>query len=197
MTTVCWDGNDLAADTLYITGTRRLGGSYEKILLPDAAKWSVEGKPVLAVGFSGSISTIPHLKKVLEADAKPGTDPECGDASFTVLLITDKRQVYYWNYGMTANGDLINELFVVEGNHGIGSGGIYGLGVMAIKGKAIDGVKAAIKIDIHSGGYIDVWSFDTPLALTRFNPTTGEIISSRQNAPVPEKSDAILCAVNG
>jgi hypothetical protein len=197
MTTVAWDGNTLAADTLYVAGTRKLGGDYEKILLPEDTPWTVNGKPILAVGFSGSIATIPCIKKVLEADAVPGVDPACGDYSFTILLVTDKKEVYYWNYGSTAKGEVINELFAVEGNHAIGSGGIYGLGVMAIKGDAINAVKAGIKIDVNSGGYIDVWSFETPRLLTRINPKGGEIISAKQNTPAPEKSKAILCAVNG
>lgn len=197
MTTACWDGEKLAADTLYVAGTRRLGGDYEKILLPDDAPWSVDGKPVLAVGFSGSIGSIPNIKKVLEANAVPGADPACGDYNFTLLLITDKKEVYYWNYGTSSKGDIINELFVVQGNHAIGSGGIYGMGVMAIKGSAIDGTKAGIQIDINSGGYIDVWAFDNPRELVRINPSTGEIVSTKQKPPVPEKTDAILCAVNG
>lgn len=56
MTTVCWDGNTLAADTLYVAGTRKMQGDYEKILLPGEASWSVEGHPILAVGFSGAVS---------------------------------------------------------------------------------------------------------------------------------------------
>lgn len=197
MTTVCWDGNTLAADTLYVSGTRRMQGDYEKILMPDEVQWTVEGQPILAVGFSGTIATIPKIKAALAANATPGLDPDVGDAGFSLLMVTDKKVLYYWNYGLTAKSEVVNELFVLEGNHAVGSGSIYGLGVMAIRGDAISAVKAGIRVDVNSGGYIDVWSFETPRLLTRVNPTTGEIVSAKQNTPVPEKSDAILCAVNG
>lgn len=197
MTTVCWDGNTLAADTLYVAGTRKMQGDYEKILLPGEASWSVEGHPILAVGFSGAVSSINKIKKLLESNAVAGTDPGLGGESFSLILITDKKVNYYWNSGTTNQGELVNELFIVEGNHSVGSGGIYALGVMAIKGDAINGVKAGIKVDVHSGGYIDVWSFDSPRALTRLNPITGEIISSKQIPLVAKKKDAILCASGG
>jgi hypothetical protein len=197
MTTVCWDGITMAADTLYVAGTRRMQGDYKKILLPEGTEWTVEGSPVLAVGFSGSIATIPQIKKCLEAGVTHGVNPDVGEYSFTVLMVTDKKDTFYWNYGLTNKGEVINELFVVEGNHGIGTGSVYGVGVMAIKGSAIDGTKAGIKIDVNSGGYIDVWSFDNPRTLRRINPDSGEIVSTEHYPSIPEKTDAILCAVNG
>jgi len=197
MTTVCWDGNTLAADTLYVAGTRKMQGVYEKILLPEEAEWVVQGQSVLAVGFAGSVACMSKVRKLLETNVVIGTDPGVDGDSFSLIMITDKKVNYYWNTGTTANGELVNELFIVEGNHAVGSGSPYAMGVMAIKGDAINGVKGAIKVDLHSGGYIDVWSFDKPRDLTRINPTTGEIISGKQLPSVPKKDDAILCASGG
>lgn len=197
MTTVCWDGNTLAADTLYVAGSRKMQGGYEKILLPEEAEWTVEGHSVLAVGFAGAVACMSKVRKLLETNVVIGTNPDVNGDSFSLIMITDKKVNYYWNTGTTANGELVNELFIVEGNHAVGSGTPYAMGVMAIKGDAISGVKGAIKVDLHSGGYIDMWSFDKPRALTRISPTTGEIISSKQLLPVPKKKDAILCAPGG
>lgn len=197
MTTVCWDGNTMAADTLYVAGTRKMEGVYKKIMLPEGTEWSVEGQPVVAVGFSGSIASIPAIKKSLEAGVTYGIDPGVGEYSFTIMAVTDKKVVYCWNYGLTAKNETINELYIIEGNHGIGSGSVYGVGVMAIKGSAIDGTKAGMKIDVNSGGYVDVWSFDSPRTLRRINPDSGEIVSTEHYPSIPEKTEAILCAVNG
>lgn len=197
MTTVCWDTNTLAADTLFTSGTRKLPGSYEKIFLPDGVEWTVEGHSILAVGFSGSVATIAKVKKLLETKIVEGMDPGVDGDSFSLIMITDKKTVYYWNTGTAANGELVNELFFIEGNHSVGSGAPYGMGVMAIKGDAISAVKAGIRVDMYSGGYVDMWSFDKPRELTRLNPTTGEIISTKQLPSVPKKDDAILCASGG
>lgn len=197
MTTVCWDGNTLAADTLFTSGSRKMQGHYEKILLPGDEEWFIEGQPVMAVGFSGAVATISKVRKLMASHVVEETVPDLDGDSFSLIIITDKKVSYYWNSGFTASKEQVNEMFVVEGNHSVGSGGIYGLGVMAIKGDAISGVKAGIKIDMYSGGYVDVWSFETPRLLTRINPTTGEIISAKQNTPAPKKEDAILCAAGG
>lgn len=197
MTTVCWDGNTLAADTLYTAGGRKMQGHYEKILFPEDKQWTVEGKKVLAFGFSGAIGSIQKIKSLMEAGITSDTEVDPDNSGFNILMVTEHKQVYNWTVGQNAQKESVKDLFVTDGNFAIGSGGIYGLGVMAIKGDSISGVKAGIKVDIHSGGYIDVWSFDTPKTLTRINPTSGEIISTKQPALPSKKKNAILCAPGG
>lgn len=197
MTTVCWDGNTLAADTLYTAGSRKLQGDYEKIIFPDDKPWTVRGKRVLVFGFSGGVGSLEKIKSLLEAGITDKTAPGVDDDSFNILMVTEDKLVFNWTFGHNAQKEQVNDLYVIDGNFAIGSGSTYGLGVMAIKGDSIAGVKAGIKVDLHSGGYVDVWSFDKPRALTRINPTTGEIISSKQLLPLPKKKDAILCAPGG
>lgn len=197
MTTVCWDGNTLAADTLYTTGSRKMQGDYEKIIFPENKDWTIHGKKILVFGFSGGVGSIEKIKALLEAGVTDKTIPEMGDDSFNILIVTENKQVYNWTFGYNAQKEQVNDLYATDGNFAIGSGAAYGLGVMAIRGDAVNGVKAAIKVDLHSGGYIDVWSVDTPRALVRINPTTGEIVSSKQLLPIPKKKDAILCAPGG
>jgi len=197
MTTVCWDGNTLAADTMYTAGSRKMQGHYEKIVFPDGKDWTVRGKKILAFGFSGGVGSIEQIKTLLEAGIPNKSDLSAEEDTFNILMVTADKQVYNWTFGYNAQKELVNDLYVTDGNFAIGSGGIYGLGAMAIKADAISGVKAGIKVDLHSGGYIDVWCFDKPTELSRINPTTGEIISTKQLPPVPKKKDAILCAPGG
>jgi len=182
MTTVCWDGERLAADTLYVAGSRKMQGHYEKIHFPGDKAWTVEGKKVIAFGFSGAIGAIAKIKGYLEAGVTHDTAPDVNDNSFTILMVTDQKEVYNWSYGLSAQKEVVNDLFITNGNHAIGSGGIYGLAVMAIKGDAIDAVRAAMKVDIHSGGYIDYWVFGTPSKVTRMQEVTE-----------PDADIAILC----
>lgn len=187
MTTVCWDGDTLAADTLYTAGSRKMQGHYEKIVFPEGKTWTVEGKKVLVFGFSGGVGSLQRIKALLEAGVTDKAVPDMDDDSFNILMVTEEKHAYNWTYGRNAQKEIVNDLYATDGNFAIGSGAVYGLGVMAIKGDPIAGVSAAIKIDLHSGGYVDVWSFDKPKVLTRINPTTGEIISTKQVVPNPKK----------
>lgn len=170
MTTVCFDGRYLAADTLFVYGSKKLQGHYEKIHLPDGKIWTVNGLKVLAVATAGAVGAINKLKLALEAGVVEDFDPKAGDNAFQMLMVTEEKYLYYWNYGLTAKGELVNELYPVDGNHAIGSGSPYGLAVMAIKGSALDGVRAAMKVDLHTGGYIDVFDYENPLRLMRVDP---------------------------
>ena len=197
MTTVCWDGNTLAADTLYTTGSRKMQGDYEKIVFPEGKNWTVWGKKILAFGFSGGVGSIEQIKLLLEEGVTDKTTLPSPEDTFNILMVTENKVVYNWTYGYNNQKEVVNDLYVTDGNFAIGSGAPYGLGVMAIKADSISGVKAGIKVDLHSGGYIDVWSFDNPAELNRINPTTGEIISTKRILPMSKKKDAILCASGG
>lgn len=170
MTTVCYDGRLLAADTLFVAGTKKMQGHYQKIHLPGEDTWTVNGLKILAAATAGSVGAIVNLKAAMKAGVVHGTDPGVGDNGFQMLMLTEDRYLYYWNYGHTAQKELVNELYPIDGNHSIGSGGPFGLAVMAIKGSAIDGVRAAMKVDLHTGGYIDVFDFENPLQLVRVDP---------------------------
>jgi len=169
-------------------------GHYEKIHFPTTKPWSVEGRKVVAFGFSGGIGIIQKIKALLEAGITAETVIDNKDTSFNILMVTENREVYNWTVGLTAQNEQVNDLFVTSGNFSIGSGGIYGLAVMAIKGSAIDGVRAAMKVDVHSGGYIDVWSFDDPTKLHRVDPNP--ILEADAQKHI-ENGGAILCAPGG
>ncbi len=171
MTCICWDGQRLAADTLLTQGSRKLQGDYQKIYLPGEMNWTINGMPVIAIGIAGNANTLSSIIQRLLEGVVYEMDPKVNNQSFQLLLVTDTKVVWYWNYGLTSNKESVNELFVIHGNHAIGSGTPYGLGIMGIKGTAVDGVRGAMKVDLHTGGFIDVWNFDTPKEVARIQPT--------------------------
>lgn len=72
------------------------------------------------------------------------------------MIVTKKGQI--WNIDLEGYAHTINRPF-----NAIGSGCEFALGALEYGATAIDAVKAAATLDMHSGGDVQNWTFDDPI----------------------------------
>ncbi|QNM98114.1 hypothetical protein [Chitinimonas koreensis] len=135
MTTIAWDGKTVAADTqANNTGLR----SYTKKLYRLA-----DGR---IYGFTGEIQDGVSVYEWLNAggrDARPHVS-----SSFAALLVCPDGRAYTME-------DKLVLLAVYETFRAIGSGRNFAMGALVVGADAVQAVKAAIRLDVYSGGDID------------------------------------------
>lgn len=164
MTTVCYDGKTMCSDSLAITGSRAKLSNFKKIFLPEKdEKWFIGGHEAKVVGYAGKIESfelmLPMLRKGIAITDKP---PE-GLGTCQLLCVIGDGVSITWSHYEMENGPPIVDFVVNNMPVGIGSGCIYGEGVLAVGGSAEQAIRGACKLDINSGGdYIQLWSEDNP-----------------------------------
>lgn len=160
MTTIVYSNGVLASDS---QGTMDLSvnvNSIKKIYEPAAGeRWSIYGKRILAIGVSGDVGGLAelfeHLKKGIGFETKGKW------AAFTdCIAVADDKSFFY----VDNRGDKANTMFThfnEDSSFAIGSGAFLANAYLAIGKKAEDVIKLAIKLDVFSGGAIQVWNFPT------------------------------------
>lgn len=164
MTTVCYDGKTMCSDSLAVTGSRARLSNFKKIFLPlKDEKWLIGDQRVKAIGYAGKIESfermLPMLRKGISLSDKAPAD--LGTCQL-LCVIGDGVSITWSHYEMESGPPLID--FVTNNMPvGIGSGCIYGEGVLAIGGTAEQAIRGACKLDVNSGGdYIQRWSEEDP-----------------------------------
>lgn len=131
----------------------------QKLFTPgEAENWTVEGKPVTVFGFAGNASAVHVIKASLTDGVKHNTKPTDFEGGFQSLLICKDGSVFCWSYVKDKKKqEERNDLVIVTGPYAIGSGAVMAESAMSIGLDAEQAIKAAIKLDIMSGGAIQVY----------------------------------------
>lgn len=166
MTCIVWDGKTLASDS-QITSNGAIGlAPFKKIYFPDdkTEYWEANGKRVIAFAVAGDARSIDYIKHELHKGITYRTQVDVeDDMFFSTILVTEDLLAYDWT--VDTNKEKRNThsaLIPHSGPIAKGSGGRYAIAIMAIGKDAKSAVKAAIRLDPHSGG--DIIEFVAPEA---------------------------------
>lgn len=148
MTTVAWDGTELAGDRKAV-----FGGTPMRIEQPKVARVRAPGGRIALVGFSGAMSVVLAYRHFMAGGPRPDYGDQSQDTALNILLIDDTCRVWF----RTSKRD-IWEWFNVE-QWAIGSGCDYALGAMAAGATAREAVRIASKLDNGTGFGVDAVRF--------------------------------------
>lgn len=145
MTTIAWDGYDLAADTQMSSGDRKLYGACKIFSIKGCEQFPENSH----AAFAGDVNKIKKIVSWLKGETEK---PE-GNLNDDVegLLIYDSGRVMM--LGGDDNGILWYDWPAMVG---IGSGGDIALGAMLHGATAKEAVMHAMKVDVATGGKVEV-----------------------------------------
>jgi len=162
MTTICWDGNTLAADTLMSIGgdfTRTVKNYRLAIKDEKCAYW--DGA---LIGFAGPAlpkNEILHWFEELAMDPKQFTSAQLEDkTSMSVLIITTDKKVWF----METNPWPIEYKAT---QFAIGSGAPYARMAMKLGKSSLEAIQLVEEFDLYTRGPVNCLSF------TEQHPTIG------------------------
>ncbi len=139
MTTIVWDGKTLAADGRTSKGSVISQDDRIKIHM---ASGLVRGSKVICYAIAGVADMVDVLGDWIKEDC-PITD-EFQDKEFAVIIITEESAYLYH--------DTSNDLFELQCNECLGSGGVYAEAVLPLGFNAVKACKHGASIDLFSGG---------------------------------------------
>lgn len=158
MTTIAFDGEKLVSDSLTTINGRRILGDTKKIIVagPDD-EWKLLGRKVLAFALSGDGGVKELVKHVLSKGVGIDQPFTANNVDFRALLIVDTGEVFDWMVSRTAEMSEDHDLHPVTGPIAIGSGASFAEATLALGKGAKTAVKTAIRLDIYSGGKLQVY----------------------------------------
>lgn len=145
MTTIAWDGKQLAADTMMTDGDMRV--SVRKLRRLDNGLLVGGAGNAIAIGMFIDWLSIPGD---LEA---PEFDNDGDESEFVALVIMQDGAVVVYDKHCFP-------LDVYEPHYAIGSGRCFAMGAMDAGFDAVAAIQSAIKRDVCTGGDIQVLSLD-------------------------------------
>jgi len=199
MTTICYDGKMLASDSQISRGLTKWPGAFPKIYYPDPEKeyWEVNGVKALAFAVSGDATAVDYIREALAKGINFRTRVEHEDLDFETIIVDENGTSYMWT--VFANKDKRGEqhhlLPMVPPIAG-GSGGRFALAVMIVKKSAEEAVKAAMKIDMGSGGEVQVFHVppkpEVPsVRPAHLKPSTEAPVHPVNPPPVQQKTETL------
>lgn len=189
MTTIAISEGMMASDGQATKGRLALPGNFKKIHLPDEATeyWEANGVKIIAFGVCGQAHAIEYIKEYLRKGVDYKTRVEHQDElDFEAVLVTERHEVFAWD--VYANKEKRGEQqFLVPVNvpYATGSGGIIAQSAMFVGQNAAKAVKTATKLDIFSGGDVDVFNFPPVPEVKSVRPAH-LVIKDPKDAAVPE-----------
>lgn len=146
MTTIAWDGNELAADRKSHIGGVPSGGvtKVHRVIAPN--------RRVALVGFSGSMAYGNAYLHWLAGGEQP-EQQKFAEAKWAILMIDDRRTVYY-RCDRCNVWDCLGRM-----PWAMGSGGDIARGAMAHGASATEAVRVASRLDIETGFGVNVVRF--------------------------------------
>lgn len=172
MTTVAFDGKFLVSDSQATSGSKIRLGDVTKIFINESEKpWTIEGKVVNAFGFSGRANSKSFLLEYLTEGITHKLIPSASAGGFQMLAVCEDGSVFTWSHSPKDRGnESTTALYPVTGPYAIGSGATYAESIMSIGGCAEEAVKAGIRLDVNSGGGIQIWDKDYPKIINVIKP---------------------------
>jgi hypothetical protein len=162
MTTICFDGNQLAADTQVTKGHGMvMPGPFKKIHVPDDATeyWEANGVKVVAFALCGQAKAVDYIKEYLRLGITYKSRVEhLDELDFEALIITEKHDCFIWS--VYANKDKRGEeqfLLPMAPPVASGSGSRFAMAAMCVKKNAEGAIRVAMKLDAFTGGNVDTF----------------------------------------
>jgi len=180
MTTIVWDGKELVSDSQVTTMDTAQLAPFRKIHTPEEHEfWSINGIKVVAFALAGEASAIDYVKEKLQKDITYKTRfDDNNQIMFHAIVIDEKGQSFVWRVSKDKHQNRERTaLLPMLPPIAMGSGTDFALGVLSIGRDARTAVKAAIKLDVGSGGALQIFEF----------PGVPEVLSVRPPEPEPEK----------
>lgn len=189
MTTIAISEGMMASDGQATKGRMALPGNFKKIHTPDETTeyWEANGVKIIAFGVCGQAHSVEFIKEYLRKGVDYKTRVEHQDElDFEAVLITERHEVFAWD--VYANKEKRGEQqFLVPVNvpYATGSGGIIAQAAMFVGQNAAKAVKTATKLDIFSGGDVDIFTFPEIPAVKSTRPAH-LVVKDPKDAAVPE-----------
>ncbi|MNG46940.1 hypothetical protein D3C79_48070 [compost metagenome] len=163
MTTIAVSDGMMASDGQATKGWMAMPGNFKKIHKPDEATeyWEAAGVRIIAFGVCGQAHAIEYIKEYLRKGIDYRTRvTHDEELDFEAILITERHEVLAWS--IYANKEKRGEeqfLLPVNVPYSSGSGSRFALAAMCVGQNAAKAVKTACKLDVMSGGDVDVFVF--------------------------------------
>lgn len=161
MTTIAFDGKMLVSDSQLHHGDIKQPAPFRKIHTPEEEEyWELNKTKVIALGLVGNPHTLNFIKEKLQEGVDYKTKFEVpGDEEFEAILIDENGLSHLWIV-LNRKGEMISMVTPMLPPLAIGSGDQFAVAVMSIGKPAHAAVKAAIRLDVNSGGNLQ--SFEVP-----------------------------------
>lgn len=162
MTTVCWDGKELVSDSRACLGDTIHQAPFQKIFTPEENEWwEINGVKAVAVGFAGEGGAIEYIKEKLREGITFKTRMGEDEEVLSHALIIDENGICWcWRVHQFQNKSHKRyELLPMLPPIAIGTGEPFAVAAMAIGKDARAAVKTAAKLDIYTGGDLQIWTF--------------------------------------
>lgn len=155
MTTIAFKSGILAADTRATNGSGRLiSDNFQKIFDVEGKGYTLCGEAVRAYALSGYVFSRLTFDAALEQGIQVGSTLDTDD-DFSAIVITESR-----SYAVSKEDDNSNIRIIEIPSDvywAIGSGADVARYVMQVGGDPVKAVIEACKVDVASGGEVDVW----------------------------------------
>jgi ATP-dependent protease HslVU (ClpYQ) peptidase subunit len=180
MTTIAYDGRVLVSDSQLHHGETMQPAPFRKIHIPeDDEYWEINGTKVIAFGLVGNPYTLNFIKDKLREGVDYKTKFEVpGNEEFEAILIDENGLSHMWVV-INQKNEMVSSVIPMLPPLAIGSGDQFAIAVMSIGKSAHTAVKAAMKLDIFTGGNLQIFEV----------PEKPEVKSVRPQAPVVEPTE--------
>lgn len=161
MTTIAYDGKVLVSDSQLHHGETAQPAPFRKIHIPEEDEyWEINGTKVVAFGLVGNPYTLDFIKDKLREGVDYKTKFEVpGNEEFEAIIIDENGLSHMWVV-INSKNELVSSVIPMLPPLAIGSGDQFAIAVMSIGKPAHTAVKAAMKLDIHTGGNLQI--FEVP-----------------------------------
>ncbi len=154
MTTIAYKDGVLASDTRATVRGKIWSDNFPKIFNVEGKGYSICGEEVLAYATAGFVYSQLSVGSILEQGIQVGSTLDSDDDFQSIVITKDGA------YAMSKEDENPNLriIKIPDGVHwSIGSGADIAGYVMLTGGDAVKAVIEACKVDVGSGGEVDVW----------------------------------------
>lgn len=143
MTTIAWDGKNIATDSRATKGNNILQGNIVKL---HKVEGTFKDENLIAIGAAGSLSRLEDIVDWISKGGKPEEMPPgtLNSTDMTSTLVITNKGCWCFEFD--------KHPFKVPGKYAIGSGSEFAISAMSLGISAMDAVHHAIKHDCFSGG---------------------------------------------
>jgi hypothetical protein len=159
MTTIAWDGHFLASDSLVTTNSGTIiSTSGKKIFTPENKEvWNVNNKNIIAIACCGCAGAEIEVIDKMILGIHYNTE-YTSVSSFTATCICDDGSVVNI---YKSEKESQASIYQLTGCDAHGTGSSYALAAMMMGYSSIEAVNTAIKLDVYSGGVVQVFELVT------------------------------------
>ena len=159
MTCIAFDGKELVSDSRMTLGDMASPSPFKKIYTPEEGEyWEVNGIRAIAFGVAGDAMAVHYLREKLREGITYKTKVENDDLMSHTIIIDENRTAWIWRFAEVKRPEISKyELLPVLPPVAVGSGEPYAYAVMTIGKNARAAVETAMRLDINSGGDLQIF----------------------------------------